>query len=110
MAPSETCDLAQDPDLVVGGVFEVDLYDVPFVLSGGVLSDLIDYGHWRGRLHERHRRLIEGEGDREDLPCHPGQVTRLVFPGHGVAILEEGDRSEERRVGKEWRCRWSCLW
>src|SRR5688572_32111631 len=31
-------------------------------------------------------------------PCHPGKSTRLA---------ESTNRSEERRVGKEWRSRWT---
>src|SRR5439155_6817651 len=37
---------------------------------------------------------------------HPAAVERRVV-GNAAGVAEARVRSEERRVGKEWRCRWS---
>src|SRR5256885_13896782 len=85
------------------------------------LEDLVVRGHGR-RLEARgrngpavdlaveHRQRAKEEGGHEHEAEH--QPEPGVQPGHGKAeILEHGkrspDRSEERRVGKECRSRWS---
>src|SRR3712207_9317245 len=58
-----------------------------------------DFGEIEGRLY-LDMRLANGTDLREVLAAQ-GPMT----PGHAVAVI--GQRSEERRVGKECRSRWS---
>src|SRR5207245_8325418 len=39
--------------------------------------------------------------------CHLEDLTRADVYGFVVPLAQRLMRSEERRVGKEWRCRWS---
>ena len=49
--------------------------------------------------------LVEG-GPYENIIDYNPQVTQLCVP-NGNYTFEIYDRSDERRVGKECRCRWS---
>src|ERR1039457_4462698 len=60
-----------------------------------------------GRTRELLRRVIRDGVDCIDVGCHLGSVlaemVRLSPAGRHIAV----ERSEERRVGKECRSRWS---
>src|SRR5262245_818110 len=43
-----------------------------------------------------------------NIPDKPFRIGHMTFFTGPAAVLGEPMRSEERRVGKEWRCRWSC--
>src|SRR5204862_1237244 len=58
-------------------------------------------------IYYRHRRLDQKRqepGPRSSFPARFNQGLDLL-PGSPRRCAE--NRSEERRVGKEWRCRWS---
>src|SRR5262249_56740665 len=63
------------------------------------------------RRHRARGRLGEHVGDHvrvEDLPLGRVGVAGMAEVGRPWQRFgEERERSEERRVGKEWRCRWA---
>ena len=48
-----------------------------------------------------------GEGDSDEKPVHGVCVDDFYMGEHEVTVGEFRERSEERRVGKECRSRWS---
>src|ERR1044071_9482785 len=69
----------------------VDLYGLDFSLEVGVLGQLLEVGGDLGRRFER----LRIEGGKKD------RIRRIKREDGSFA------RSEERRVGQEWRSRWS---
>ena len=69
----------------------------------GLLDDVPDRrGEWRQARNLYQRRIAE-RGDQGLAETFFNSVTRRIFTTIGV----DNDRSEERRVGKECRSRWS---
>src|SRR3712207_9464844 len=65
---------------------------------------------WRMPLAEEHADLLESTlADANNAPGNPGGTTAALFlrPFAGDLPWAHLDRSEERRVGKEWRSRGS---
>src|SRR3989475_10250001 len=56
------------------------------------------------------RAALQGEGGAVDVQAHAAAVVGRAAAeagGHGECPIGAGGRSEERRVGKECRSRWS---
>src|SRR5438094_9865183 len=49
---------------------------------------------------------VEFKGDQVCVECHKKQVVTQSQSAMGMAMEPVANRSEERRVGKECRCRW----
>src|SRR5437868_10463035 len=65
------------------------------------------------RRHTRSKRDWSSDVCSSDLAVDPlgmarqaQSATRVVLGGDGIRIAHGRRRSEERRVGKEWRCWW----
>ena len=78
---------------------------------------MTEYFHWHGRDDgpgDEHARWFTTIIDAEAEPVPPNTITLVGFASdtgvarnHGRVGAATGPRSEERRVGKEWRSRWS---
>ena len=87
-----------------------DVESYSFSPWGKVPSGLLEITHCReGRLEyqDSHRAFVLGEGDLSIRQTRKGEAALLcpVKRYRGLSVLIH--RSEERRVGKECRSRWS---
>src|SRR5437773_10434984 len=68
------------------------------ILRGGAFKPRTSPYSFQG-MGEKGLKILREIGDKHELPV----VTEVMDPRQ-VEIVAQ--RSEERRVGKEWRCRW----
>src|SRR5690242_20033728 len=88
------------PDLPAG--YQISQYQQPVVGRGRVVLDMPE-----GRVREIGitRLHLEQDAGKSLHDQHPS-LSYVDLNRAGVALMEIVSRSEERRVGKECRCRW----
>ena len=102
--------------LKIGGVALAQLLGQPARAAGNVHPALPGFPHFAPRAKHLIYLHMNGAPSQIDLFDHKPmlhdhfgkELPDSVRQGQRITTMTSGQaRSEERRVGKEWRCRWS---
>src|SRR5690349_24553105 len=81
---------------------------VPALSESVAEATLLSWHKKEGEHVERDENLIDVETDKVvmELPAPATGTLAKIIKGDGATVTGGEVRSEERRVGKEWRSRW----